>query len=111
MTGRMTRRRTASVVAAMGLGIAFAVLPAQAAHADTDYCNDVVGGSVESTLAAQGAVAAFNQMSDEYYTQALEDLPAHYLTCPAVTALINAGAQQVVLKAHPAPWWRFFWRW
>ncbi len=87
------------------------LLQAPPAHADDNYCNDVVGTSVEETLSSHGAAAALDQMGDEFYTRRLEDLPAHYLTCPLVTEAINAGAEQVVMRVSPSPWWRAFWRW
>lgn len=106
-----TRRVGRTAVLGVGLGLALTVLPTGTALADTDYCNDIVGASVEDTLRDDGAVAAFGQMNDEFYTTALSDLPAHYYTCPAVSAAINAGAEHVVMKASPKPWWEAFWAW
>ncbi len=81
------------------------------AYADENYCNELVGTSVEEVLARDGALAALDRMSDGYYTRKLQDLPAHYWTCPLVTRAINEGAEQVVLRAHPSPWWEALWRW
>lgn len=100
--------RLAGILALAG---GLTLLQATEARADEDYCNEIVGTSVQDTLSSQGAGAALNQMSDEFYTQKLDDLPAHYWTCPAATDAINAGAKQIVLRVNPSPWWRSFWRW
>jgi hypothetical protein len=100
-----------TLAGALALAAGLTLLQAPDAHADEDYCNDMVGTSAEETLSSRGAAAALDQMGDQSYTRRLEDLPAHYLTCPLVTEAINAGAKQVVMRGSPSPWWRAFWRW